>query len=69
MSVPDPYAEERAFLATLPGWRRFLARLNWHSPLTTNFLAKAHPTLRNSPQEMQLKQLFCYYWVLAYSST
>jgi Flp pilus assembly protein TadB len=33
MSVHDPYAEERAFLATLPGWRRFLARLNWHSPL------------------------------------
>jgi Flp pilus assembly protein TadB len=33
MSVPDPYAEERAFVATLPGWRRFLARLNWHSPL------------------------------------
>ena len=33
MSVPDPYAEERAFLATLPGWRRFLSRLNWHSPL------------------------------------
>ena len=33
MSVPDPYAEERALLATLPGWRRFLARLNWHSPL------------------------------------
>ena len=33
MSVPDPYAEERAFLATLPGWRRFLARLNWRSPL------------------------------------
>jgi hypothetical protein len=32
MSVPDPYAEERAFLATLPGWRRFLARLNWHPP-------------------------------------
>jgi hypothetical protein len=33
MAVPDPYAEERAFLATLPGWRRFLARLNWRSPL------------------------------------
>ncbi|MFM7550224.1 MAG: hypothetical protein ACKO8I_15440 [Cyanobacteriota bacterium] len=33
MTVPDPYAEERAFLAVLPGWRRFLARLNWHSPL------------------------------------
>ena len=33
MSAPDPYAEERAFLATLPGWRRFLARLNWRSPL------------------------------------
>ena len=33
MSVPDPYAEERAFVATLPGWRRFLSRLNWHSPL------------------------------------
>lgn len=33
MSVHDPYAEERAFLATLPGWRRFLSRLNWRSPL------------------------------------
>lgn len=33
MSAHDPYPEERAFLATLPGWRRFLARLNWHSPL------------------------------------
>ena len=33
MAVPDPYAEEGASLATLPGWRRFLARLNWRSPL------------------------------------
>lgn len=33
MSAPDPYAEERAFVATLPGWRRFLSRLNWRSPL------------------------------------
>lgn len=33
MSASDPYAEERAFLARLPGWRRFLARLNWRSPL------------------------------------
>lgn len=33
MSAHDPHAEERAFVATLPGWRRFLARLNWHSPL------------------------------------
>lgn len=29
----DPYWEERAFVATLPGWRRFLCRLNWRSPL------------------------------------
>ena len=40
MSVPDPYDEERAFLATLPGWRRFLARLNWHSPLNDDYLGQ-----------------------------
>lgn len=33
MALIDPYAEERAFIATLPGWRRFLARLNWGSQL------------------------------------
>ncbi len=45
MSVPDPYAEERAFLATLPGWRRFLARLNWHSPLNDDLPSQGsiHP--------------------------
>ncbi|WP_398330632.1 hypothetical protein [Vulcanococcus sp.] len=34
----DPYAEERAFIATLPAWRRFLARLNWRSPLNAYVL-------------------------------
>lgn len=33
MASIDPYARERAFIATLPAWRRLLARLNWRSPL------------------------------------
>ena len=45
MSAPDPYAEERAFLAALPGWRRFLSRLNWRSPLNDYYPGQdsSHP--------------------------
>jgi hypothetical protein len=28
--LPDIYRSREAFFATLPAWRRFLAKLNWH---------------------------------------
>jgi Flp pilus assembly protein TadB len=28
--LPDIYRSREAFFASLPGWRRFLAKLNWH---------------------------------------
>ena len=51
MSAHDPYAAERAFVATLPGWRRFLARLNWHSPLNDYLPSQGS----NQPQKISVK--------------
>jgi len=52
MALIDPYAEERAFIATLPAWRRFLARLNWRSPLNeyvlVNEASARRPSLKNA---------------------
>ena len=52
MALIDPYAEERAFIATLPAWRRFLARLNWRSPLNAYVLVDEasgrRPSLKNA---------------------
>ncbi len=28
--IPSHYCSKQAYLATLPRWRRLLARLNWH---------------------------------------
>lgn len=28
--LPDIYRSREAFFASLPAWRRFLAKLNWH---------------------------------------
>ena len=49
----DPHREERAFVASLPAWRRFLSRLNWHSPLNDgywsyNATASKKPSLKNA---------------------
>jgi hypothetical protein len=52
MASIDPYARERAFVASLPAWRRFLSKLNWRSELNGYVLideaAARQPSLKNA---------------------
>ena len=69
MDSMDPYARERAFIAKLPAWRRFLARLNWRSPVyeflpADRAAGAGRPSLKNATQATLLLLLGAWVVVL-----